>query len=65
MGLVDKGLNKLVSKKLLVWVVTCFFFAFGMVKPDHWFLITMLYIGGVSVIDITSKFMEMRTNASK
>ena len=63
MAYADKILDKAISKKLLVWIITTFFFVFGMVKSDQWFLITMLWMGGVSLIDVVGQFMKVK-NAS-
>lgn len=58
LALADKALGKVISKKLLVWVITTGFFIAGMVRPDQWFNITMLWMGGVSAIDVVSKLRK-------
>lgn len=58
MGLADKALHKVISKKLLVWVLTTVFFLLGMVKPEQWFQITMLWMGGVASIDLAKQFIN-------
>ena len=50
-GIADKVLGKLVSRKLLVFgVATGLLMWFGL-DPDTWGLIAMMYVGGQSVID--------------
>ena len=56
MGLADEALNKVVSKKLLVWILTTVFFCIGMLDSGHWFQITMLWMGGVAAIDLAKTF---------
>ena len=56
MGLADKALNKVISKKLLVWVLTTVFFGAGFVNSGQWFQITMLWMGGVAAIDLAKQF---------
>jgi|TARA_R100000656_G_scaffold50799_1_gene40764 hypothetical protein len=52
---IDKGLNKLVSRKLLVWATATALAAGGFLTSADWVLISGLYIGGQSVIDAINK----------
>ena len=58
MGLADKALNKVISKKLLVWILTTIMFFVGMLESHHWFQITMLWMGGVAAIDLAKAFVD-------
>tara|TARA_Y100000310_G_scaffold167497_1_gene167270 strand:- start:3738 stop:3929 length:192 start_codon:yes stop_codon:yes gene_type:complete len=58
MGLADKALHKVISKKLLVWVLTTTFFCIGIVNSSQWFQITMLWMGGVAAIDLAKQFTK-------
>ena len=54
-ALLDKGLEKLTSRKLLVWLT-----ATGLMYLDHlesgdWIIVSALYLGGQSVIDAIAK----------
>ena len=50
-AIVDKGLSKLVSRKLLVWSVATALMAAGSIDSSDWVILSALYIGGQSVID--------------
>ena len=50
-AIVDKGLSKLVSRKLLVWCVATALMAAGSIDSSDWVILSALYIGGQSVID--------------
>ena len=54
-GLVDKGLEKVLSRKLLVWLTATGLAAAGTVDSADWVVISALYLGGQSVIDAVSK----------
>tara|TARA_R110002033_G_scaffold32296_1_gene69515 strand:+ start:70 stop:255 length:186 start_codon:yes stop_codon:yes gene_type:complete len=54
-GAVDKGLEKLVSRKLLVWATASGLAAYGFLSSGDWVMISALYIGGQSVIDAIAK----------
>lgn len=57
----DQALEKVISKKLLVWVLSTIMLFMSIINNDQWFMITMLWLGGVSIIDITTKFMEAKS----
>lgn len=50
-GVIDKGLSKLVSRKLLVWASATALMAAGSIDSSDWVILSALYIGGQSVID--------------
>ena len=50
-GAIDKGLSKLVSRKLLVWATATGLMAAGSIESGDWVILSALYIGGQSVID--------------
>jgi hypothetical protein len=58
MGLADKALHKVISKKLLVWILTTVFFTMNVVDSGQWFQITMLWMGGVAAIDLAKQFTK-------
>ena len=51
----DKLLEKVISRKLLVWLSSCGLMGFGMLDSADWVMISALYIGGQSVIDAVAK----------
>ena len=50
-ALLDKGLEKILSRKLLVWATATGLAATGYLTSGDWVTISALYIGGQSVID--------------
>ena len=54
-GVVDRALEKAVSRKLLVWVTATGLAAYGFLSSGDWVMISALYLGGQSVIDAIVK----------
>lgn len=52
----DKILDKLISRKLLVWLTATGLLAFSDLTSSDWVLISAIYIGGQSVVDVVGKF---------
>ena len=53
--ILDKGLNKLISRKLLAWTTATGLLAFADLESADWVIITCVYIGGQTVIDAVAK----------
>ena len=53
--LMDKGLNKLISRKLLAWGTATSLLAFSDLESADWVIITCVYIGCQTVIDAVAK----------
>lgn len=51
----DRFLEKVISRKLLVWLTATALLAFSDLTSSDWVLISAIYIGGQSVVDIVSK----------
>ena len=54
-ALLDKGIEKLTSRKLLVWMVATGLMWIGNLESADWVIISGLYLGGQSVIDAIVK----------
>ena len=52
---IDQILNSWISKKLLVFIIACFFVGFGKITDQEFTNIAMVYIGGQVVVDSISK----------
>ena len=50
-GVLDAVQEKVVSRKLLVFMSATFLFVWAGLDPDTWGMIAMCYIGGQSAID--------------
>ena len=57
-GKIDKFLGYFVSKKLSVFIVASFFVGFGMIESTEWVNVSLIYIGGQSVIDAVAKLRK-------
>ncbi len=55
-GVLDIITEKLISRKLLVWIVSSAFLAFGKITPDEWAGISLGYIGMEGIADIAAKW---------
>ena len=53
--LIDKGLNKIVSRKLLAWATATGLLMFADLASSDWVIITTVYIGGQTIIDAVAK----------
>ena len=54
-GVIDRALEKAVSRKLLVWATATGLAAYGFLSSGDWVMISALYLGGQSVIDAIVK----------
>ena len=54
--MIDKGLNKLISRKLMVWATATFFMLMETVPltSEDWVAISLAYIGSQGLADIAS-----------
>jgi hypothetical protein len=57
-GLVDALSEKILSRKLLVWLVATVFLGFGKITPDEWMGISLGYIGVQGVADMAAKWRQ-------
>ena len=57
-GKIDKFLGYFISKKLSVFIVASFFVGFGMIDSTEWVNVSLIYIGGQSVIDAVAKLRK-------
>tara|TARA_Y100000296_G_C5089592_1_gene214163 strand:- start:116 stop:304 length:189 start_codon:yes stop_codon:yes gene_type:complete len=57
---IDKGLEKLVSRKLLAWATATGLLMFADLASSDWVLITCVYIGGQTVIDAVAKLKGIK-----
>ncbi len=55
-GALDKVLEKVISRKLLVWGTATALLFTSNLESEHWLYLSALYIGGQSVIDAIVKF---------
>lgn len=54
-AMIDTWLEKVTSRKLMVWITATALMGFNLVESADWVMISALYIGGQSVIDAIAK----------
>jgi len=54
-NIIDKLVEKLISRKLLAWLTATALLAFSDLQSGDWVTITTVYIGGQTVIDAVAK----------
>ena len=58
--LLDKGLNKVVSRKLLAWFTATGLLAFADLASEDWTMITVVYIGTQGVVDTVARLKGVK-----
>jgi hypothetical protein len=51
LGIVDKIMGRLISRKFFVFLIATGLLAYNFLDADTWGMIAMIYIGGQTVID--------------
>jgi hypothetical protein len=55
-GVIDVGLSKVVSRKLLVWGTATVALFTGAVPANEWLQVCLLYIGSQAAVDIVTAY---------
>lgn len=58
--IMDKGLEKLVSRKLLAWTTATGLLLFADLASSDWVIITCVYIGGQTVVDTVARLRGVK-----
>jgi len=58
--IIDKSLNKLVSRKLLAWTTATGLLLFADLASSDWVIITCVYIGGQTVVDTVARLRGVK-----
>ena len=58
--LIDKGLNKVVSRKPLAWATATGLLAFADLASEDWTMITVVYIGTQGVVDTVARLKGVK-----
>ena len=53
--IIDKGLEKIVSRKLLAWATATALLLFADLASSDWVIITTVFLGGQTIIDAVAK----------
>ena len=63
--IIDKGLQKLVSRKLMAWTTATCLLLFADLASSDWVIITTVYIGGQTIIDAVAKLKGYKFGFAK
>jgi|GEM_PF-1669852 len=55
-GIIDVLSEKVLSRKLLVWITASVFLGMGKLTPDEWVAVSLGYIGIQGVADLATKW---------
>lgn len=58
--LLDKGISKLVSRKLLVWLVATAGVPLHLIDGEQWLQISMVYIGSQAAKDFIIEYVKAK-----
>jgi len=58
--LLDKGLERIVSRKLLAWATATGLLAFADLSSADWTMITVVYIGTQGVVDTVARLKGVK-----
>jgi len=56
LGLIDRMLEKAISRKLIVFLTATGLMAWSDLDPDTWGLVAIVYVGGQSVVDAVKTY---------
>lgn len=59
-SVIDKGLEKMVSRKLLVWVIATAGVPLGFLDGQQWVQLSMIYIGSQAAMDFALQYTRAR-----
>jgi len=60
----DKFLDKIISRKLLVWITATVLMYGSKITSDDWVLICMIYLGSQGALDIVEKFLSVKNTTT-
>jgi hypothetical protein len=58
--IIDRGLEKMVSRKLLAWATATALLLFADLTSADWVIITCVYIGGQTVVDTVARLKGVK-----
>ena len=58
--IIDRSLEKIVSRKLLAWATATGLLMFADLTSSDWVIITCVYIGGQTVVDTVARLKGVK-----
>jgi len=62
---VDRGLHKIISRKLLVWAFATVGVPLGFITGDQWVQLSMVYIGSQAAMDFVLNYVKAKNGATQ
>lgn len=62
--LIDKSLGKIVSRKLLVWVIATLGVPLGFLDGEQWVQVSMVYIGTQAAKDFIVEYVRAKNGSA-
>ena len=59
-AVVDRGLQKIISRKLLVWFIGTVGVPFGYITGDQWVQLSMVYIGSQAASNFIISYLNAK-----
>ena len=60
----DRALDKFVSRKLLVWIISTIFMYMAKIESSDWVMISMVYLGSQGALDIAERLTKARNTST-
>ena len=60
----DKALDKIVSRKLLVWIISTIFLYMAKIESSDWIMISMVYLGSQGALDIAERMTKAKNTTT-
>ena len=61
-AIIDRSLEKYLSRKLLVWITTTCLLVSGFVNSEQWVTVALAYLGSLGLADIATRWKQARLN---
>jgi hypothetical protein len=59
--LIDRGLNKMISRKLLVWAFATAGVPLGFITGEQWVQMSMVYLGSQAAMDFILQYTRVKS----
>jgi hypothetical protein len=60
----DRVLDKFVSRKLLVWIISTIFMYMAKIESSDWVMISMVYLGSQGALDVAERLTKARNTTT-
>jgi len=55
-ALLDVATEKLISRKFLVWLTATALVGYGLIDPESWVSVTVMYVGSQALVDLATQW---------